>query len=331
MNRTCPICATTFASRYSSKKYCSPACQRRGRYEFAPRVPCVDCGARTGWKVSQAEKAAKGGPRCRACRGYGRRLFESEARCEYCGSEFVSVPRGGDGRPTRFCSKSCSDECQRGDAGRHPERECAHCGATYSRPARHLGKYCSTRCASDAPKPSRRRTWPACKVSTGTCEHCGEAWSGRYSRSYCSESCSSASRRRRDLDALRKDCGVCGQPVPGERVLSYCPGDCYDEALRRGRKAYKQRRRAAKRGTGGKIENVVAHDIFERDNWSCGICDRAIDPAATYPSRASASLDHVVPLSWGGTHTALNVQAAHLGCNMAKGARVPFEQPFLLV
>lgn len=40
-----------------------------------------------------------------------------------------------------------------------------------------------------------------------------------------------------------------------------------------------------------------------------------------YPNPLSASLDHVVPLAWGGEHTAANVQLAHLKCNVAKGAR----------
>lgn len=34
-----------------------------------------------------------------------------------------------------------------------------------------------------------------------------------------------------------------------------------------------------------------------------------------------ASLDHIIPLSRGGHHTADNVQAAHLACNHRKGAK----------
>jgi 5-methylcytosine-specific restriction endonuclease McrA len=39
------------------------------------------------------------------------------------------------------------------------------------------------------------------------------------------------------------------------------------------------------------------------------------------PSPWSVSLDHIVPVSKGGTHTRDNVQAAHLRCNQAKGDR----------
>jgi 5-methylcytosine-specific restriction endonuclease McrA len=37
----------------------------------------------------------------------------------------------------------------------------------------------------------------------------------------------------------------------------------------------------------------------------------------------SPTIDHILPLARGGTHEPSNVQAAHFGCNAAKGARVP--------
>jgi 5-methylcytosine-specific restriction endonuclease McrA len=38
------------------------------------------------------------------------------------------------------------------------------------------------------------------------------------------------------------------------------------------------------------------------------------------------SLDHIVPVSLGGTHTWANVQLAHLRCNVSKGNRPANEQ-----
>jgi 5-methylcytosine-specific restriction endonuclease McrA len=37
-----------------------------------------------------------------------------------------------------------------------------------------------------------------------------------------------------------------------------------------------------------------------------------------WPHPASASLDHRIPLSKGGSHTAENTQLAHLACNVRK-------------
>jgi 5-methylcytosine-specific restriction endonuclease McrA len=59
-------------------------------------------------------------------------------------------------------------------------------------------------------------------------------------------------------------------------------------------------------------------DIFERDNWMCGICGYWIDPQYRFPDHRAATVDHIVPLSCGGTHTFENCQAAHRRCNEAK-------------
>lgn len=58
-------------------------------------------------------------------------------------------------------------------------------------------------------------------------------------------------------------------------------------------------------------------EVFERDNWVCHICGGKIDPDS--PDRLDRpSLDHIVPIAGGGTHTMDNVRAAHLRCNIQK-------------
>lgn len=60
-------------------------------------------------------------------------------------------------------------------------------------------------------------------------------------------------------------------------------------------------------------------EIFERDGWVCHICREPIDPEAKHPDVRAASIDHVVSLASGGTHTRDNMAASHLICNMRKG------------
>src|SRR5699024_944412 len=74
-----------------------------------------------------------------------------------------------------------------------------------------------------------------------------------------------------------------------------------------------------------KSEPYLREDIFERDNWTCGICQEPIDQNLQWPERGSASIDHVIPVSHGGDDTPDNVQAAHLGCNAGRGNRVELE------
>ncbi|QDM56277.1 HNH endonuclease [Gordonia phage SweatNTears] len=66
---------------------------------------------------------------------------------------------------------------------------------------------------------------------------------------------------------------------------------------------------------------IIEEEVFIRDGWICQLCADPVDPDDKHPSKWSPSLDHIIPLSRGGTHTWDNVQLAHLGCNSSKGGR----------
>jgi 5-methylcytosine-specific restriction endonuclease McrA len=59
-------------------------------------------------------------------------------------------------------------------------------------------------------------------------------------------------------------------------------------------------------------ERFAPADVHERDNWTCRLCLLPVDPALPWPHPMSASVDHILPLSRGGSHTLANVQCAHL-------------------
>lgn len=71
--------------------------------------------------------------------------------------------------------------------------------------------------------------------------------------------------------------------------------------------------------------NVKRDAVLKRDNYICQICGIKCDPndrgwgsyGATYPT-----LDHIIPLANGGTHTWDNVQCACGLCNSRKSNRV---------
>jgi len=80
-------------------------------------------------------------------------------------------------------------------------------------------------------------------------------------------------------------------------------------------------RRANKRSN--EYESVNRDVVLARDAWTCHLCDGEIPQAAQWPDPLSASMDHVTPLSRGGSHTYENIKSAHLTCNISKGARIP--------
>jgi 5-methylcytosine-specific restriction endonuclease McrA len=92
------------------------------------------------------------------------------------------------------------------------------------------------------------------------------------------------------------------------------------------RQAHWKKRKAIKKGAPEHPAEVFTrHEIGRRDGWICGICAKPIHRWVLHPDPKSASIDHILPLSKGGTHTRANVRIAHLDCNVARGNRVEGE------
>ena len=60
--------------------------------------------------------------------------------------------------------------------------------------------------------------------------------------------------------------------------------------------------------------------IYERDLWTCWLCEERVD-ASLIGSRDvwRPSLDHVIPRSLGGDHSYANLRLAHMWCNVTRG------------
>jgi len=84
-------------------------------------------------------------------------------------------------------------------------------------------------------------------------------------------------------------------------------------------KQYNRKRRALRFNNGHKPYSD--NYIFERDGWRCGICGRKINKKLKWPNPLSASIDHIIPLSNGGSDSPVNLQATHLRCNQGKNNR----------
>lgn len=87
--------------------------------------------------------------------------------------------------------------------------------------------------------------------------------------------------------------------------------------LRRGlNRAYRARKHTTKIGF---INEGV---VFLRDGGICQHCKKRVSKKISWPDPLSLSIDHIIPLNKGGTHTYDNVQLAHSFCNVSKKDRV---------
>lgn len=111
-----------------------------------------------------------------------------------------------------------------------------------------------------------------------------------------------------------RQCCVCGdmfKPATFGRHR-YCSNEC--------KVAMDNTRRARYRG-GSKVRAVSYKTIYDRDGGTCQICGKKVSTRYKWPSLLAGSMDHIIPLSKGGTHEERNIQLAHLGCNLSKNNR----------
>ena len=94
----------------------------------------------------------------------------------------------------------------------------------------------------------------------------------------------------------------------------------YRKANLENRREASRNRRALKYQT--QVEAINEKMVYFRDGWKCQICHKRVNKNLKYPNPMSASLDHIMPLNQGGTHTYKNVQLAHLLCNLSKNMYV---------
>ena len=157
------------------------------------------------------------------------------------------------------------------------------------------------------------------------CKQCSKTYKPkvRTESFFCSRKCNDAFRKeeaKRTRIETKSDriCIGCNETIPrsARADKKWCSEECSSRV--RGHTMNTQRRIR----TNEAIQNFKRIDIYERDGWICQLCKKAVNPKLSFPSPACASLDHVIPLSRGGSHQATNVQLAHLRCNTSRGNKV---------
>lgn len=227
--------------------------------------------------------------------------------CQQCGQ-----PLTGRGPQAKYCSANCrakagylraredgryrqwlQTQAAKAEAERQANaRPCPYCGDPMANPRRvQCGKPDCERLATNERARKRSRQH---KAETGQWPH----------RRYADQQ--RAYKRR--IYAERRANGE-----PTERQL-------YPEAF-----ANKDARRRARKAQAD-IEVFSRREIFERDQWTCGVCHQPVDETLQWPDPMSASLDHIVPLSQHGGHTRANCRLAHVQCNVSRGDRGGGEQ-----
>ena len=160
------------------------------------------------------------------------------------------------------------------------------------------------------------------------CANCGKPLVRNQSK-YCSHKCGTRLERG---TPNRRSCSVCGSEFETQGKLLVCSAEClgarsrqWDATCaatpeRKDKRRHDEYRRKARR-MAAPVEEFEREEIFERDAWRCGLCGGKLSRNARWPHPRFPTIDHIIPFAAGGSHTRINVQAAHLSCNSAKSDR----------
>lgn len=232
----------------------------------------------------------------------------------YCRSHYrqlVIPDRPRDRRAAVTCTE-CGTEAMKTNDARVDLTRCNPCSA------RRVALLTSARAARKREERPPTPPRPPVPLKARACQQCGAQYTSKR-RAYCTAEC--AHEAAMEAYGCRdRQCRDCGTSLGRVSLKSLC-AECLQASTRASRRAYRAWRRALERGA--RVEKFSPRDIYDRDGWMCGICERPVDRDALYPDPQCASLDHVVPLSRGGEHSRANAQCSHLACNMAKSDTMP--------
>lgn len=218
---------------------------------------------------------------------------------------------------------------------------CLNCGNEFS-PTDTRQVYCTIECRNsfNAMKQAKREVAKPKVINIGNCEACGKRYNKKQPhQKYCSQTCrnkADSEKERIARDKYRQEnpltCSICGTKfVITDGKQKFCSKKCQQRFNNIGKKTnpIHKDRRMKRMFENGKVDmTITLFDLSKRFNDRCAICHNTVDwsdfearngifiAGETYPS-----IDHIIAVSNGGTHTWNNVQLAHRKCNTAKGAK----------
>lgn len=255
--------------------------------------------------------------------------------CEACGKQ---LNRNQLKSKNKYCSLDCSVKANT----TRSYAVCKNCGKEYLPKAVDRTTFCSRECAfeykSNNKKPKEHKAKDP-TVYSKECAVCGTPFKTTYSnQKYCSKDCGKVvvsnnqkAKHRNDFvptDAICQNCGKVFTTTYGESKV-YCSTECKRNYANHYREV--NRRHSIKRN--GTIHwGITLNKLIKRDKNICHICGVKCDikdykrdeqgsfvVGGKYPS-----IDHIQPVSKGGTHTWDNVKLAHHYCNTVKSDKNVF-------
>lgn len=265
--------------------------------------------------------------------------------CQVCGKEFCissgnrsCPPCQQKERACINCGKIFNSTARKCQACSMVERICIGCHKVFKGKVRKCQECKSAlkncdKCNREFRDLPSRKTCPSCRASVKrACSECGKVTKTMHSK--CSN-CSYPERICLTPDCektYRSSYRYCISCRIKERICTECGKmfrssghprchSCSITERGRSRHAVRVREYHLKRRITSSDEALSWRTLWAEGLRTCSLCQLEIDGDATR-LKDTATLDHIIPLSKGGTHLRDNAQLAHYSCNSAKNNRI---------
>lgn len=129
---------------------------------------------------------------------------------------------------------------------------------------------------------------------------------------------------KRERKLSNKVCNECGIVFNATRSNQMY---CCDKCKKKHNNKRKEITRRHKIKENGKIDwSITLTKLVKRDKGKCYICGDMVNMTLDSNDEYYGSIDHVIPISKGGTHTWGNVKLAHRHCNSVKNNKTYYAE-----
>lgn len=217
---------------------------------------------------------------------------------------------------------NCYDQARRRERGLKPKGQakfrfgpCSTCGSTTSSNGQFVRGLCNTCYKTAYNLEYRDKEYKPRSRHKGPCLNCGaKSKNNRYTRKLCQKCYARLRNGTRPVSKYNGPCCDCGIVDPAIKFVHKRCRKCHNwfyNNIKLGNTTQK----ALKSGTPVMLTEEQWQRVLEHFEYRCAYCDKDI--------RTNFTIDHVTPLSKGGTHTINNVVPCCKPCNSRKKDRPP--------
>lgn len=266
--------------------------------------------------------------------------------CLHCNEAFTFKQYPG-ANAKKWCGRRCLELAKQKRV--RDDRVCVRCGSAFSgteqakvcpacKPRRREKVSATSACLSCGAEFARKQDSPAPKVYCSrkcsyekrhlpapACSDCGGAapFTQRGRKLRLCESCRDRRRaggRKRAYFFEAVPCRECGDVFVTVLGSKFCGSECRNRFNTRD-KRNRHRDYHHHLAPNKAWYSATLAEVSAKTSGCCGICKGRVDFYLKFPDPMSPSIDHITPLSKGGSNQLDNLQLAHLQCNTSKGAR----------